>query len=83
MNIQIKDFIGFTAEDNLKLVRSLLNNRQPKEGGFDYGFETHGVIGLVIGIGTKLDYPIQVYQSNKRKTNKSPLVVTIERHRPI
>ena len=78
MNIQIKDLVGLSAEYNLKLVRSLLDNRKPKEGSFDYGFETHGAIGIVIGI--KLDYPLQVYQSNKRKTDKSPIIITIEKH---
>ena len=80
MNIQIKDFVGLSAEDNLKLVRSLLDNRKPKEGSFDYGFETHGAIGVVIGI--KLNHPLQVYQSNKRKTDKSPIIITIEKHTP-
>lgn len=78
MNITIKDLIGLSAEDNLKLVRSLLENRKPKEGSFDYGFETHGAIGIVVGI--KLTHPIQVYQSNKRKSDKSPIVITIEKH---
>jgi hypothetical protein len=50
MNITIKDLIGLSAEDNMKLVRSLLTNRKPKEGRFDFGFETHGAIGIVTGI---------------------------------
>lgn len=81
MNIQVKDFVGFSAEDNLKLVRSLLENRQPEDGGFDYGFETHGAMGFTVGI--KLPYPIQVWQSNKRKSNKSPIVISIDRHQRI
>jgi len=81
MNITVKDFIGFSAEDNLKLVRSLLDNRKPKEGSFDYGFETHGAIGITWGV--KLPHPIQVYQSNKRKSDKSPIVITIEKHVPL
>jgi hypothetical protein len=81
MNISIKDSLGLSAEDNLKLVRSLLDNRKPKEGSFDYGFETHGAIGIVVGI--KLTHPIQVYQSNKRKSDKSPIVITIEKHTPL
>ena len=80
MNIQIKDLIGFAAEDNLKLVKSLLENRKPKKDSFDYGFETHGAIGLVMGI--KLPHPIQVWQTNKRKNDKSTISITIEKHTP-
>jgi hypothetical protein len=78
MNITVKDLIGLSAEDNLKLVRSLLENRKLKEGSFDYGFEIHGAIGIVFGI--KLTHPIQVWQTNKRKSNKCPIVITIEKH---
>lgn len=81
MNIQIKDSVGFSAEDSLKLVRSLLDNRKPKEGSFDYGLETHGAIGITMGLF--LQHPIQVYQSNKRKSDKSPIVIVIEKHTPI
>lgn len=81
MNITIKDFVGFSAEDNLKLVRSLLDKRKPKDGSFDYGLETHGVMGIVLGIN--LPHAIQVYQSNERNSDKSPIVVTIERHTPL
>lgn len=49
MNIQIKDRIGLDEGDVLALVRSLLRNRPPKDGGFDYGFETHGAIGVYLG----------------------------------
>ena len=81
MNIQIKDLVGFSADDTMKIVRSLMDNRKPKEGSFDYGLETHGAIGIVFGL--KLDYPIQARQTNKRKSDKSPIIITIERHRPI
>ena len=81
MNITIKDSVGFSENENLKLVRSLLENRKPKDGSFDYGFETHGALGITFGI--ELKHPIQVYQSNKRKSNNSPIVVTIEKHTPI
>lgn len=81
MNITIKDSVGFPAEDVLKLVRSLLDNRKPKEGSFDYGLETHGAMGIVVGI--KLNFPIQVRQTNIRKTCKSPIVISIEKHTPL
>ena len=81
MNITVRDLIGLSAEDNLKLVRSLLENRKPKEGSFDYGFETHGAVGIVDGI--KLPHPIQVCQTNKRKSNKSPIVITLKKHTPL
>lgn len=80
MNITIKDYVGFSFEDNIKLVNSLIKNRQPKDGSFNYGFETHGVFGITLSI--TLNYPIQVYQSNKRKSNKSPIIITIEKHTP-
>ena len=78
MNITIKDLVGLSMDDNLNLVRSLMDNRKPKNDSFDYGFETHGSIGAAFGI--ELKHPIQVYQSNKRKSNKSPVVITIEKH---
>jgi len=81
MNITIKDYVGLPPEDNLKLARSLLENRKPEDGSLDYGFETHGALGIVFGI--KLPYPVQVFQSNKRKTEKSPIVITIEKHTPL
>ena len=81
MNITIKDLVGLSEEDNLKLVRSLLDNRKPKEGSYDYGFETHGALGIVVGV--KLPYPIQVWQTNKRKSAKSPIMITIKQHTPL
>lgn len=80
MNITIKDKIGLSAADNLRLVRSLLDNRKPKEGCFDYGFETHYAVGGIFG--DNIPHPIQVYQSNKRKSNESPIIITIEKHNP-
>lgn len=77
MNIQIKDRIGLDEGEVLALIRSLLRNRPPKDGGFDYGFETHGAIGVSIG---DTGAPIQVYQHNKRISSKSPIVIVIERH---
>jgi hypothetical protein len=81
MNIQVKDNIGFPIEDTIKLVDSLLRERKPKDGSFNYGLETHGMFGFALSI--KLDYPIQVYQTNKRTSNKSPIVITISRHYPL
>lgn len=81
MNIQVKDFVGLSPEDTLKLVTSLIDNRKPKEGSFDYGLETHGVFEF--GLGTKSDHPIQVNQTNIRKSNKSPIVIKIEKHIPL
>jgi hypothetical protein len=78
MKITIIDKVGFSAKTNLNLVSSLLENRKPREGSFNYKLETHGAIDTTFGID--LPYPIQVYQSNKRKTDKSPIVITIERH---
>lgn len=81
MNIKIIDRIGLEERTILQLVSSLMNNRKPKEGSFDYGFETHGVFGLNLGI--ELNHPIQVLQTNKRKSAKSPIEITIEKHTPI
>lgn len=78
MNVQIKDNVGLPIETVLYVVRSLIENRPPKEGSFDYGFETHGAFGILLNI--KLPYPIQVSQYNKRKTKKSPIIITIDRH---
>lgn len=77
MNIQVKDKIGLSDVDVLALVQSLLRNRPPKDGSFDYGLETHGAIGVSIGV---TGAPIQVYQHNKRISSKSPIVIVIERH---
>lgn len=78
MNIQVKDFVGVSLEDTFKLVNSLMENRKPAPCTFDYGLETHGVFPSDIPL--KLDYPIQVSQTNKRKSNKSPIVITIKKH---
>lgn len=77
MNIQVKDKIGLSEIDVLALVQSLLRNRPPKDGGFDYGLETHGAIGVSIGV---TGAPIQVYQQNKRTSIKSPIIIVIEKH---
>lgn len=80
MNVQVKDKVGLSEIDVLALVQSLLRNRPPKDGGYDYGFETHGAIGISLFNGSN---PIQVRQTNKRKSNKSPIIITIEKHTPI
>jgi len=81
MKIQINDRVGLNVHDTLKLVRSLIDNRPPtEERNFDYGFETHGIFGITL---MKLPYPIQVRQTNKRKSNSSPIVISIEKHTPI
>lgn len=77
MNIQVKDKIGLSEIDVLALVQSLLRKRPPKDGSFDYGLETHGAIGVSLGDTVM---PIQVYQQNKRKSSKSPIIIVIEKH---
>lgn len=77
MNVQVKDKMGLSETDVLALVQSLLRNRPPKDGSFDYGFETHGAIGVSIGY---TGMPIQVYQQNKRSSSKSPIIIVIEKH---
>ena len=77
MNMQIKDRIGLDEGEVLALVRSLLRNRPPKDGSFDYGFETHGAIGISLGCSSE---PIQVYQQNKRTSSNSPIIIVIEKH---
>ncbi|WP_026627331.1 hypothetical protein [Dysgonomonas capnocytophagoides] len=77
MNIQVKDKVGLSEIDVLALIQSLLRNRPPKDGSFDYGFETHGAIGVSIG---DTGVPIQVYQQNKRSSIKSPIIIVIENH---
>ena len=81
MNIKIIDRIGLEERTILQLVSSLMNNRKPKEGSFDYGFGTHGAIGISLIHDFK--NPIQVWQSNKGKSAKSPIEITIEKHTPI
>lgn len=81
MTIMIKDSVGLNEESTLMLVNSLLLNKKPKENSFDYGFETHGAIGIYLNYN--LDYPIQVFQSNKRKSAKDRIAITIERHYPL
>lgn len=77
MNITIKDKVGLNEYHVTQLAISLLTNRKPKEGSFDYGLETHGAIGLTM---LDLGYPIQVKQVNKRTSNKSPIHIVIEKH---
>ena len=81
MNITIKDKVGLNEQSVLELAISLLKNRQPKPNSFDYGFETHGAIG--INFNNNLKIPVQVHQTNKRANEKSIIAITIERHYPI
>lgn len=77
MNIQVKDKIGLSESDVLAFVQSLLRNRPPKDGSFDYGLETHGAVGISLGCPSE---PIQVYQQNKRTSIKSSIIIVIEKH---
>lgn len=77
MNITIKDKVGLDEDLVFQLSLSLLANRKPKEGSFDYGLETHGAIGLTV---LDLEYPIQVRQVNNRTSNNSPIHIVIEKH---
>jgi len=77
MNIQIKDRVGFTEQECLSLVSSLLHNRKPEEGSFDYGGESHGKFGITVGI--ELPFSIFVLQTNTRKSHKSPIVIEIKK----
>ena len=77
MNIQVKDKVGLSEIDVLALIQSLLRNRPPKDGSFDYGFETHGAMGISLGCPSE---PIQVYQQNKRTSSNSPIIIVIEKH---
>jgi hypothetical protein len=81
MTIMIKDSVGLNEESVLLLAQSLLQNRKPLDGSFDYRLETHGAIG--INFNYNLDFPIQVKQTNKRKSAKDRIAITIERHYPI
>lgn len=78
MNILIKDKIGLSENDVIGLAISLLKNREPKDGSFDYGLETHGAIG--ISMSSTINKPIQVRQTNIRKNNNSPIHISIEEH---
>lgn len=82
MNIQITDKLGLPPGKVIQLVSSLLVNRKPVEGSFDYGFESHGVF-LEFGIGVEVDIPIQCYQVGKRKKDNSPIKIIIEKHTAI
>lgn len=81
MNIIIKCKLDMPENLIMQLVDSLIRNRPPKDGGLDYGLETHGAIGVTIGYG--LNYPIVVKQTNKRKNKNSPIQITIEKHIPL
>jgi hypothetical protein len=76
MNIQIKDHVGLSVEDTLKVVQNMLKNK-PKEGSFDYLLETFGVFDNIS------KQPIIVRQTNTRKSDKSPIVISIEPHTPL
>lgn len=78
MKIAIDCKVDLSESNCLSLVSSLLNNRKPKAGSFNYGIETHGVLS-----GSPVDYPIHVLQTNDRKTNKSPIHIRIEKHEPL
>lgn len=78
MNVKITDKVGLSETEVLELIISLFKNRPPKADSFNYGFETHGALGL--RFMSNLQFPIQVYQTNKRISEKSPIHITIEKH---
>lgn len=78
MKITIDCKIDISEEDCIELVSSLLKNRKPKNCGFNYGLETHGVLSY-----SPVGFPIHVFQTNDRKSNKSPICLKIEKHVPI
>ncbi len=80
MNIQIKDYVGFNEDEIIQLVHSLITNRKPKDGSFNYGLETHGIFEIYMS--DKLPHPIKVWQSNKRISSKSPIVIEKKKHNP-
>lgn len=78
MNIHITDKVGFDPIQTVALVKLFLNNRKPADGTFDYGLETHGLMSKLVGL--ELPFPIHVKQLNKRKSDKSPIHIIIEKH---
>ena len=76
MKISINCNLKINEEECLRLALSLIKNRPPKAGSYDYGFETHGVFDW------NTPHPVQVYQTNKRCSNKSPICILIEKHTP-
>jgi hypothetical protein len=79
MTIHIIDKVGFSETAVLKLAMSLLKNREPQGGTFDYRLESHGgCMGNDSGI--TLPYPIIVKQSNKRVSERSPIEIIIKRN---
>lgn len=80
MNIKIIDKVGLATGTVVRIADSLLKNRPPEQGSFDYGLETYGVFEF---LHDDLEYPIQASQTNRRNSDKSPIEITICRHRPI
>lgn len=78
MKIVIDCKVDITEDVCIKLVESLLENRKPKYGSFNYGLESHGVLD-----NSPVDFPIHVIQTNNRKSGKSPIHLKIERHKSI
>jgi hypothetical protein len=81
MKIVIIDKMGLSADTVLEIANSLIKNRQPEKGSHDYGLETHGAIGLVNFDG-EIKKPIVASQTNRRKSDKSPIEITIKEFKP-
>ncbi|MNK86386.1 hypothetical protein D3C87_1062970 [compost metagenome] len=82
MKIVIIDKVGLSERSVLEIATSLIKNREPEKGSFDYGLETHGAIGLVDFSGD-IKKPIVASQTNRRKSDKSPIEITIEEFKGI
>lgn len=83
-SINIKSKVqGLTPNDCLKLAEQLIQHRQPKQGSFDYGLITFGVIDITFIGGCLLTKPIHVRQDGKRKSEKSPINIVIEYHQSL
>lgn len=76
MNITVKDSVGFDVQDTLKIIGSF--TAKLPDGKSDYKLQTFGIFEIMTNI--KLPYPIVVKQENKRKSDKSPIVISIKKH---
>lgn len=82
MTIRITDKVGFEPDVAMGFAISLIKKGK-KENSLDYGGESHGLFDITTVKGKILNKPIFVIQTNKRKTENSPINIEIKYHESI
>lgn len=77
MTIKIIDKVGVSAQDAMRLANYLLDNSKTGDGKFNYGGISLGSI-FDTPINISMPKPLWISQTNNRKSDSSPIEITIQ-----